>query len=188
MRPLLLLDVDGVLNALGRPVEDGYVLGSADAVGRSWPICFSPGVVAHVRRWLDAGVDVQWLTTWGDEANAGLRVLLGLPALPVAGTYDGGEEESWTAPSTSLAQVTPAAPDQVTGRWWKLDVAREAVRAHPDRAVVWIDDDLDVETDAKHWMHAHGRCLLVAPNPGLGLTASDLGGIDDFLRWSAGAI
>lgn len=184
MRPLLLLDVDGVLNALGRPVEDGYVLGSAVAAGRTWPICYSPEVIAHVLRWLDEGVDVQWLTTWGEEANAGLHELLGLPQLPVAGTFGDGEEESWTAPSVSLAEITPAAPDQLTGRWWKFDVARAAVRAQPDRPVVWVDDDLDVETDVQDWMRAHCRCLLVVPNPGLGLTGSDLGGIDDFLRSS----
>ena len=93
MRPLVLLDVDGVLNALGPPDGswDDWRYGSAAALGRDWPIRFSPTVVAAVRGWTETA-DVNWLTTWGHEANTGLGDLLGLAELPVAGTPDGPTE------------------------------------------------------------------------------------------------
>ena len=51
--PLVLLDVDGVLNALG-PADGSWPdwrAGRATATGRSWPIRWSPSVVEAVRRW-----------------------------------------------------------------------------------------------------------------------------------------
>jgi hypothetical protein len=89
--PLVLLDVDGVLNAVqawGRSdAWDDWRTGLRDAEGRSFPITWSPSVVAAVRSWQELA-EVQWLTTWGHDANASLRHLLELPELPVAGTYD----------------------------------------------------------------------------------------------------
>lgn len=194
MRPLLLLDVDGVLNAVTtRPdpaVWPDWQTGQAVAAGRSWPIHWSASVVAAVIGWHGVA-DVQWLTTWGHDANGGLRELLGLPELPVAGTYAdanvplGAGEPDPELPG-SLAAVTPAAPDELTGRWWKFDVARRLVRTDPHRAVVWVDDDLAGEPEVRGWMERESRCLLVAPYPPTGLAPADLATVDDFLQAPTG--
>ncbi len=182
MRPLVLLDVDGVLNALG-PADDSWddwQRGSAGALGRHWPIRFSPTVVDAVRGWA-ATADVRWLTTWGHAANDGLRDLLGLPELPVAGTPDGPAAPAADEPG-ALSAVTPAGPDRLTGTWWKLDVVRALVGRQPGRRLVWVDDDLAADPAARAWLRGHADCLLVAPDPLTGLVARQLAAVQAFLQ------
>ena len=188
MRPLVLLDVDGVLNAVtNRPdprVWPDWQRGRAAADGRQWPIVWSPSVVAAVREWLAVG-DVHWLTTWGHHANDGLRALLDLPELPVAGTWaDANAPEPAGSPddgAVAHAAVAPAAPDELTGRWWKFDVVRGLVRAEPTRPLVWIDDDLAGQREVRQWMERESRCLLVAPTMGTGMRPDDVTLVREFL-------
>lgn len=177
--PLVLLDVDGVLNAVqARRRSDAWGdwrSGQATAEGRSFPITWSPSVVAAVRSWQELA-EVQWLTTWGHDANRSLRHLLELPELPVAGTYDDvdGPAGDPDATGATHASVAPAAPDRLTGRWWKFDVVRRVVRAQPDRRLVWLDDDLAGEDDLREWVRTEADCLALAPRPQTGLTPADL--------------
>ena len=178
--PLLLLDVDGVLNALagGDPqVWPEWRAGRATADGRAWPIRWAPAVVDRLRGWHEQGrVELQWLTTWGHDANLELRVLLDLPALEVAGTHD--EEPSAGSPehegAVAHAAVAPAAPDELTGRWWKHDVVRRLRRAQPERGLLWVDDELhDRRSPYVAWAERHGVVAL-GPHPLTGLTPADL--------------
>jgi hypothetical protein len=177
----VLLDVDGVVNALavGHPAWDDWQRGHAEAMGRTWPLQWSATVAQSVQGWQELA-DVQWLTTWGHWANQGLHALLGLPELVVAG-YP-GDEVALDAPAAALADVTPAARDELTGRWWKFDVVRRVVAAEPARPLVWVDDDLAGEVDLQEWVRAAvPDCLLVAPDSRSGLTADDLAAVDGFL-------
>jgi hypothetical protein len=185
-RPLVLLDVDGVLNAVplwgGSDAWPDWRTGRAAAEGREFPITWSPTVVQAVRAWRERA-DVQWLTTWGHSANSSLRHLLELPELPVAGTYDDEDRAAGDPDATgpTHAAVAPAAPDRLTGRWWKFDVVRRLVRSEPGRPLVWLDDDLAGQSDVRAWMRAETDCLLVAPDPASGLTAGQLAAVEDFL-------
>lgn len=181
MTPLLLLDVDGVLNALPDSSDDLLVWpdwhsGWATADGSRWHITWSPTVVRQLRDWHESGaVELQWLTTWGHDANGELRELLGLPELAVAGTYD--EPEAPRTPTVSgaaHASVTPAAPDPLTGRWWKYDVVQRVLRHQPGRVIMWVDDELHRPTRFRTWAEAQERVVPVGPNPRCGLTESDL--------------
>jgi hypothetical protein len=182
--PLLLLDVDGVLNAVAWGSDRGtwgdWRRGTAVADGRSWPIQWSPSVVDAVLRW-QAQADVRWLTTWGHDANRGLRELLGLPELPVAGTYDEPAGDPDPGLAGTHAAVTPAARDALTGRWWKFDVVRRLLRETPGRPLVWIDDDLAGQQDLRRWVQEATAALLVAPPPRVGLRPQDLAEVDAFL-------
>lgn len=182
LRTLVLVDVDGVLNALGPPVPGAqWQTGRAVAEGRAYPIRWAPEVVERVLAWTDVA-DVQWLTTWGHDANASLRHLLVMPELPVAGTHDGAGDDGSPLAVTSHAAVAPAAPDALTGRWWKLDVVRRIVRADPDRPLVWLDDDLYGQDVVREWMEEHACALLLAPDPRTGLDQADLREVDAFLH------
>ena len=182
MRPLVLVDVDGVLNALGPPdpAWPDWQQGWARAMGRDWPVRWSPTVTSAIRGWRDTA-DVQWLTTWGHDANQGLHELLGLPELPVAGTHQDSADEGTADDADALAAVTPAAPDELTGRWWKFDVVRRILRAQPDRRLVWLDDDLAGSERVRTWTRTHADCLLIAPDPRSGLVRAHLEAVERFL-------
>jgi hypothetical protein len=190
--PLLLLDVDGVLNALAdegvcRRVWPDWRSGWATADGARWPIRWSPQVVEALRGWQAEGrVELQWLTTWGHDANVELRQLLGLPRLPVAGTYDDTDREAG-APEVgagrSHAAVAPAAPDPLSGRWWKYDVVRRVLQEHPGRRVLWVDDELhDRGMPFRRWAEEHADLVPVGPDPVCGLSPTDLHVLSEALR------
>ncbi len=177
--PLLLLDVDGVLNALSDHDEhlavwQDWETGHAASALTSWPILFSPAVVERLVAWhVSARVELQWLTTWGHDANDELRRLLGLPALEVAGTYD--DLGATAEVGDSLASFTPSAPDPLTGSWWKYDVVQAVLARHPGRALVWVDDELHA-SDSPHrrWAQDHPLVTAIGPNPRTGLSPADL--------------
>ncbi len=107
--------------------------GRAVADGTSWPILWTPAVVNRLRAWHDSGhAEIQWLTTWGHDANGELRALLGLLELVVAGTYqDEDDAGAGTEAGTSHASVAPSAPDPLSGHWWKYDVVRRLLAHSP---------------------------------------------------------
>lgn len=117
--PLVLLDVDGVLNALGLPGpgdDRQWRSGSAQALGRHWPIRYAPAVVDRIVGWVaDGWAEVAWLTTWGHDANDSLRLLLGMPELPVAGTHDDAEGPVW---STEAADGSAWSTEAADGSAW----------------------------------------------------------------------
>ncbi len=78
MKPLLLLDVDGVLNPTGGGVPRGFERTTINGYELTW----SP----QHRVWLGELSDLfdpVWATTWEHHANRSLSPLLGLPQLPV---------------------------------------------------------------------------------------------------------
>lgn len=174
--PLLLLDVDGVLNALGD--DDEYATawpkwcgGYATADGTKWPFTWAPAVIERLRAWHEAGyVEIQWLTTWGQGANGELRELLGLPELVVAGTYDEDDAGAATVDGgTSHASTAPAAPDPLSGRWWKYDVVRRVIAERPGRLVIWVDDELhDAASPFARWATGHD-VIAIGPEGMVGL-------------------
>ncbi|MFI6603973.1 HAD domain-containing protein [Nonomuraea sp. NPDC050536] len=83
MRPLLLVDVDGVLNPFGRPTPDfrRYECKIGDqvyTVHLNW---------RHGARLLELALQTRaqlvWATTWEEHANEWIAPRLGLPELPV---------------------------------------------------------------------------------------------------------
>jgi hypothetical protein len=181
-RPLVLLDVDGVLNALAASEAwTEWRTGRAVAGGGSYVIRWAPEVVERVLSWGDHA-EVRWLTTWGHDANSSLRHLLEMPELPVAGTWDDPDAGAPVASGPTHADVAPAAPDPLTGRWWKFDVVRRLVRAEPSRPVVWVDDDLVRKPEVAAWMADEATALLVVPDPRTGLVDADLVAVETFLR------
>lgn len=79
-RPILAVDVDGVLNAIsrGEPPE-----GWRDTRALGFRIRYNPG---HGTKLLvaaeETGAELVWCTTWESQANDCIGALLGLPELP----------------------------------------------------------------------------------------------------------
>ena len=145
-RPLLLVDVDGVLSAFGFDA-------AAPPPGR-------PALIDGVPHWLPAQstaallrladhFDPVWCTGWEERADEHLPWLLDLP-------------RGWPYVPLKAAQ----GPGRGVAGHWKLD-AIDAF-AGPDRAVAWIDDALDDE--CRGWAAARpAATLLVECDPAVGL-------------------
>ena len=142
-RPLLLIDVDGVLSLFGfePPAPAGVSWTTVDG----FPHALSRPAGARLAR-LSETFDCAWCTGWEERAEEQLPRLLGLP---------GG----WP-------HMTFAAPPGASPRHWKLAAIEAA--SGPDRPVAWIDDAFDATCEA--WAAERpGPALLVRTDPATGL-------------------
>jgi hypothetical protein len=141
-RPLLLVDVDGVLSLFGAGVDR---TDTTPALIEGIPHLLSRRAAAQLAR-LAASYECVWCTGWEDRADGHLPHLLGLP------------------PGWSHISFSDRPED---GAHWKL----HAINAHtgPTRAAAWIDDAHDERCRA--WAVARpGPTLLVTTDPAVGLT------------------
>ena len=165
--PVLLLDVDGVLNAVRRDLPEGWQHGTFNGYSVLW----DPTVAARLRAWHESGqVELQWLTTWTELADGLLAEPLGLPR--GLRTHDRGD-------------VLPTGYSEerrgISG-WWKLAAAQAVAEAEPGRRIVWIDDDLaDPAADTREWLAANSHVLVVAPDFFEGLTHAELDRVEAWL-------
>jgi hypothetical protein len=146
-RPLLLIDVDGVLSIFGaeRAAAPSLLPTLVDGV----PHLLSR-TAAAARQELVPQFECVWCTGWKDRADTHLPHLLGLP-------------RGW--PHVRFAD----RPGY--GGHWKLG-GIDAF-AGPDRALAWIDDHHDAA--CHRWADARpGPTLLVPTEPDLGLAEEHL--------------
>jgi hypothetical protein len=143
-RPLLLVDVDGVISLFGfdpasRPPGQFEVV---DGIAH-----FLSGTAGEHLRRLSSVYEPAWCTGWEEKANEYLPFALGLP-----GPF----------PCLRFDESRPA----VDGHW---KLAGIDAYAGPDRAVAWIDDAHDERCEA--WAAARpGPTLLLTTDPATGLT------------------
>ena len=165
--PILLLDVDGVLNAPRMDLPDGWQRGRFNGFVLSW----DPTVTARLRKLHDTGrVEIQWLTTWAGDADRLLAEPMGLPRGLRTHEREGVAPTGYSGP-----------PGSASG-WWKLAAARAVAEAEPGRRIVWIDDDLAVRaTDTEEWLAKHGHVLAIAPDTLTGLTHEQLDRVEAWL-------
>jgi len=164
-RPLILLDVDGVLNALH---QDTSVL--------EWKFLptFKVGPfdmnlsqeMADALMSLDA--DIEWLTTWcmrDDEVNPNIGRALGWPKLPCH-----------PDPGTGLRKMSFRS-------WWKQHAVDKIRAEQPDRPIIWIDDDLGgkIAENGGEQFDVKNNIFMVAPDTLMGLTPGDIERIKWFI-------
>jgi hypothetical protein len=155
-RPILFVDVDGVISLFGFAPGAEQMPGPlhwVDGIAHCIPADMGERLVRLAERF-----ELVWATGWEERANEHLPHILRLPfGLPFL-TFDG-------------RAVFGAAH-------WKLDaIAKFAA----DRAAAWIDDSLDETCMA--W--AEGRAaptLIVRTEPAVGLTDEH---VERLLRWAA---
>jgi hypothetical protein len=154
-RPLLLIDVDGVISLFGfdptQPPQGSFEM--VDGIAH----LLSATAGEHLTR-LHATFEPVWCTGWEEKANEYLPHALGLP-----GPF----------PYLSFAGDVP----NVAGHW-KLD-AIDAY-AGPLRPLAWIDDAHDDR--CRRWAEARpGPTLLISTNPATGLTADH---VEELVAWA----
>lgn len=148
-RPLLLVDVDGVISLFGFPPDERPDGTWAQIEGIAHLL--SAEAAAHLLE-LAPDYEMVWCTGWEERADEHLPHLLGLPRLPWL-SFDRN-------PGRSRAHWKLAAIDAYAG-------AR--------RPVAWLDDALDEHCDtwASERVRAGGPTLLVRTAPATGLTAAE---------------
>jgi hypothetical protein len=157
-RPILFVDVDGVISLFGFAPDAEQLPGPLhwiDGVAH-----FIPEDVGERLVRLAESFELVWATGWEERANEHLPFLLGLPFrdLPYL-TFDG-------------RAVFGSAH-------WKLDAIAEYAA---DRPAAWIDDNIDEACRA--W--AEGRSaptLIVRTDPAVGLTDEH---VEELLGWAEG--
>jgi hypothetical protein len=152
-KPLLLVDIDGVISLFGfdssrRPAGSFHTI---DGI----PHFLSAGAGEHLLA-LMGEFELAWCSGWEEKANEYLPHLLGLPAeLPYL-SFD-------RSPGRGNAH-------------WKLD-AIEAFAG--DRPLAWIDDAFN--PSCRSWARARpAPTLLLATKPEQGLTADDVRRLSDW--------
>jgi hypothetical protein len=165
--PILLLDVDGVLNVPRVDLPEGWRRGMFNGFVLSW----DPTITARLRDLHESGrVEIHWLTTWTTNADRLLAEPMGLPR---------GLKTHARADAAPIGFLGPLLGDS---GWWKLAAAREVAEAEPDRRIVWIDDDLAAQAaDTGEWLAARPHVLVVAPELFAGLTHEQLDEIEAWL-------
>jgi hypothetical protein len=154
-RPLLMVDVDGVISLFGfdpsSPPAGQFQL--VDGIAH----LLSATAGNHLRE-LSREFELVWCTGWEEKANAYLPLALGLPAaLPCV-------------PFDELSRPPSAR--------WKL-IGIDAY-AGPSRALAWVDDAHDDRCAA--WAAARAApTLLVSTEPAVGLTEEH---VDALLAWA----
>lgn len=160
-RPLLLMDVDGVLNPYP-DCPDGF------KEYDFFPEDDEPVRLAAIHRdWLHElaeGFTMVWATGWGEDANRLLCPHFGLPELPVI--------------AFPPVPFDPAAKVQSSAAFTAAKVPASADLA-ADHAVAWVDDI--VTSEARAWAQARSYpTLLVEVDHRIGLTRD---AVDSLLAW-----
>lgn len=165
MKPLILLDVDGVLNAVcsGKTPDNEFGDFQEARVGLfgGLIITYSPEMGRRLAA-LDA--DIHWLTTWKTWANEHIAPLFAWAPFPVVPDIDPMEKRGW----------------------WKASGARAVLEADP-RPFVWIDDDLyySVQDDPSimDWIDAlKVPRLLLTPSTERGILPAQMEMVEEFVE------
>ena len=156
-RPILFVDVDGVISLFGFAPDVGQLPGPlhwVDGVAHCIPSAVGDRLVR-----LAEGFELVWATGWEERANEHLPFLLDLPFsdLPTL-TFDGRA---------------------VFGSsHWKVDAIDEYAAERP---AAWIDDNMSEECHA--WAKRRSApTLLVETQPSEGLTDDH---VEQLLSWAA---
>lgn len=159
-KPLLLVDVDGVISLFG--------FGSDERPAGSWhqidgmAHLLSAEAASHLLA-LTAVYELAWCTGWEERADEHLPRLLGLPRLP------------WLSFERNPGKAHAH---------WKLAAIDDYAA---DRPVAWLDDALDdrCEEWACERSERGAPTLLMPTNPAAGLTARER---DLLLAWEFAAV
>ncbi|MFA1551043.1 HAD domain-containing protein [Actinomadura chokoriensis] len=159
-RPLLYLDIDGVLNP--EMPDDRF---TEHVIGRL-TVRVNPDHGPWLRD-LATDYDLVWATTWEEHANVHIGPLLGLPPLPHVEFFDYTPQQG--DPRIPLLQLP------LMRKWAPI------LRHADGRAFAWVDDVIPLTI--RRQALPHRRALRLVPvNPARGLTRRH---VESLHRWAA---
>jgi hypothetical protein len=158
-RPLLLIDVDGVISLFGfdpaEPPAGRFLL--VDGI-----VHFLSATAGEHLRELSRVFELAWCTGWEEKANDYLPLALGL--------------------SGSLPHISFDGSTRPVAAHWKLDGIDRCV--DPSRPLAWIDDAHDDGCTA--WARERAApTLLVTTDPSVGITEAH---VTELLGWASSTV
>ena len=183
MKPVLLLDIDGVVNAtsreLPRHVWPTLAWGQhtyTTPQGVTFELLWSRPAVEYLGSLHTSGrVEIRWHSTW-QESSLEFARIVGLPEFEVASA----PEFLANGPLFAKQQILAGKPT-----WWKFPAA-ERVLVEEGRPLIWIDDDLfwHVPRKQRSYLGDLGRVLLLCPDSQTGLIRKHMRSIEEtLLAW-----
>jgi hypothetical protein len=155
-RPILFVDVDGVISVFGFPADQAELSGPfhwIDGIAH----CIPDAVGSRLER-LAERYELVWATGWEEKANEYLPLILGLSPRELPWLGFDGRAVFGTA-------------------HWKLEAIEEYAGERP---AAWIDDSLD--EDCVAWADARAApTLLVRTDSAVGLTDEQ---VERLLSWA----
>lgn len=160
MKPVWLLDVDGVLNASSPGWGQVPKSGTAFAEGYPYKIVWAPRLIDRIIKIHELDlVDIRWCTTWCDLIGT-IETLMGLPVFPCE-----------PVPTQGLTQQA------------KIDAAVRVVASN--RPLIWTDDNAIPKRGQAGWdtrfNHPPAGHLFIEPNEHEGLQLIDMQDIQRFI-------
>lgn len=161
-KPILGLDIDGVLNAFASPYD--LPTHTEMYVGGFWVLLNTedhPKWIAELEEYFD----IVWATMWTHNANELIAPIMGIGPFPV---IDHNDIPEWVDDSKlrGIDGLKIATIDPFVG----------------DRPFAWIDDDISAV--ARKWAgERNAPTKLVKPNPTYGLQRDH---IDQLIEWAKG--
>lgn len=180
-KPVLLLDIDGVVNAISRDFPR-YAWGTLlwqtaeyPSNGELFPLMWSRPVIEYLGSlYVQDRVEIRWHTTWQEEAHE-FASIVGLPE---------GFASIAKAPERMSSPGIFARQQFLAGKpaWWKYPAA-ERVLVEEKRPLIWIDDEIHSKINERYRanMLGLGDVCLVCPNQQTGITRKHMRIIEEFL-------
>ena len=173
-KPIWLMDVDGVLNdwRFGQVANDWTRFEAASG----WSITYSKSILQRIISLHESGVvEVKWLTTWCNRANAELREEFGFAEdLDVLGT------PQYKAEAQDYRLMRSRNESDRKFGWWKLNAVDEFVKENSDQRIIWTDDDIADDRETKVFLKDNPQIFAVSPSPFL--SHNDLDTIESWIN------
>lgn len=184
--PVLLLDIDGVLNALSKQAPTHVWKASdwnrariAAFDGAQYPFLWATPVVEWLTGLHESGdVEIRFHTTWQHDALKVAEVL----GLPVFKVQDCPE---WARACANGSELAADLIRACMPPWWKYPAA-ERVVTDEGRRLIWIDDDIDYQIGkgARDQLKSIYMLKLVCPNQGTGIIPRHMQVVNEAIaRW-----
>lgn len=168
--PVWLLDIDGVLNAVGGSQVYRSRWSTSPwrrtnlMIGAEGPfhIKVAEPVIEFIRNVHEQGlVEIRWHTTWQHEARK-LADWLDLPTF-------------------SVHQAPEYLFRHVSDNWWKLPAAKRVI-TDENRRLLWTDDEIRYEVRPDDQVIHHPDNLIITTDDRYGLSPDELSKINEYLE------
>lgn len=180
-KPILLLDVDGVFNVIGKAMMPRKIYIPVKIRGDVFQKQFFPVPLTRpVLVWAWKHFEVYWLTAWREMAN-GIATWAGLPEAPVlVDPIARIEKLRKKADQKKTKEGRAAAYFEID---WKAEAVKERFR-HERRTILWLEDG--ISRSAHDWIAGRKKVRYFGTDSFVGVTVRHLrqmakyAGIDEY--------